>query len=132
MVFSRDPDTGRQNCGMYRMQIYEPRACGMHWQIHKGGAGHARKMAERGETQLPVSVTVGCDPASVFASICPLPPDVDEMMFAGLLRGKPMEMVKCKTNDLLVPARAEIVFEGVVDLEDQRLEAVTRGRPSPL
>ena len=122
MVFSKDPETGRQNCGMYRMQIYEPRACGMHWQIHKGGADHARKVQKSGQTKMPVSVTVGCDPASVFASICPLPPDVDEMMLAGLLRGKPMEMVKCVSNDLHVPAEAEIVFEGYVDLEDMRVE----------
>ncbi|MBN1514997.1 menaquinone biosynthesis decarboxylase [Candidatus Sumerlaeota bacterium] len=122
MVFSRDPDADRINCGMYRMQIYEERAAGMHWQIHKGGAHHERAARRKGLTRIPVSVTVGCDPVSVFASICPIPPDMDEMMFAGLLRGKPIEVVRCKTNDLLVPAQAEIVFEGYVDFEDMRLE----------
>ena len=75
----------------------------MHWHVHKGGAEHWRKARERGE-RLPVSVAVGGPPLATFASMCPLPPDVDEMLFTGLVGDEPVEMVRCKTNDLLVPA----------------------------
>lgn len=121
MVFTKDPRSGVPNCGMYRMQIYDARTCGMHWHLHKGGAEHLRKMKEKGEL-LPVSVAIGADPAEVFSATVPLPPDVDEMMFAGLLRGSPVKMVKSRTNDLLVPAESEIVLEGYVDPVELRLE----------
>ncbi len=121
MVFSRDPRTQALNCGMYRLQVYDSRTCGMHWHIHKGGAEHLRRMAERGE-KLPVSIAIGCGPAEVFSATLPLPPDINEMMFAGLLRGSPVRMVKCRTNELLVPAEADIVLEGWVDPQELRLE----------
>jgi 4-hydroxy-3-polyprenylbenzoate decarboxylase len=121
MTFSRDPATGASNCGLYRLQVFDSKTCGMHWHLHKGGAEHLRKMKERGEV-LPVTVVVGAGPAEMFSAACPLPPDVFEMMFAGLLRGEPVRMVRCRTNDLLVPAEAEIVLEGYVDPGELRLE----------
>ena len=83
MVFSRDPNGEMINCGMYRLQVYDDKTCGMHWQIHKGGAHHDRATREKGETRIPVSVAIGCEPVSVFSAICPIPPDMDEMMFTG-------------------------------------------------
>lgn len=121
LVFTRDPETGRQNCGIYRMQIFDSTTSGMHWQVHKGGAQHHRKAEARGE-RLPVSVAVGCDPAVTFAAACPLPPDTDEMILAGLIRGRGVAMVKSRTNDILVPAQAEIVFEGYVEPGERRRE----------
>ena len=127
MVFSRNPDTGKRNCGMYRMQIYDERTTGMHWQTHKQGAEHYRRMQAEGKstrmsTRMDVSVAIGCDPATMYSAILPLPPDLDEMMIAGFLRGKPVEMVKCITNDNEVPANAEIVLEGYVELGELRTE----------
>lgn len=121
MVFTRDPDTGMRNCGMYRLQVFDETTCGLHWHIHKGGAEHYRRARRQGR-RMPVSIAVGCDPATVFCAMAPLPPDVDEMMLAGLIRKKPVRMVSCKTNDLQVPAEAEIVFEGYVDPDETRLE----------
>lgn len=121
MVFSRDPRTNATNCGMYRLQIYDEKTCGMHWHLHKGGAEHLRKMAERGE-MLPVSIAMGGGPVEVFTAACPLPPDIFEMLFAGMIRGEAVKMVKCRTNDLLVPAEAEIVLEGYVDPAELRIE----------
>ena len=119
MVFSRNPDTGKRNCGMYRMQIFDERTTGMHWQTHKQGAEHYRR--GKGE-RMAVSVAIGSDPAAMYSAILPLPPDLDEMMIAGLLRGSPVEMVKCQTNDLEVPANAEIVLEGYVEFGEKRTE----------
>ena len=114
VVFTRDPDTGAQNAGMYRMQRYDAATTGMHWHIHKDGSHFYQKYKERGE-RMPVSVALGGDPAITYASTAPLPEGVYEMLFAGFLRGKPVEMVKCVTNDLKVPADAEFVLEGYVD-----------------
>lgn len=123
MVFSRNPVTGKRNCGTYRMQIYDERTCGMHWQTHKQGAEHYRRLQQAGEeTRMEVAVAIGADPATMFSSILPLPPDLDEMLFAGFLRRKPVEMVPCKTVDLEVPANAEIVLEGHVRLGELRKE----------
>ena len=123
MVFSRNPETGKRNCGMYRMQVYDERTTGMHWQTHKQGAEHYRRMQAEGKsTRMDVSVAIGCDPATMYSAILPLPPDLDEMMIAGFLRGKPVEMVKCITNDNEVPANAEIVLEGYVELGELRTE----------
>lgn len=121
MVFSRDPRTGASNVGMYRLQIYDSKTCGMHWHLHKGGAEHLRKMAERGE-KLPVTIVLGAGPAEIFSAACPLPPDIYEMMFAGLLRGAPVRVTRCRTNDLLVPAEADFILEGYVDPAELRLE----------
>ena len=122
MVFSRNPDTGKRNCGMYRMQVFDERTCGMHWQTHKQGAEHYRRTAKQGRARMDVAVAIGADPASMYSAILPLPPDLDEMMIAGFLRGSPVEMVKCQTNDLEVPANAEIVLEGYVELGEHRTE----------
>jgi 4-hydroxy-3-polyprenylbenzoate decarboxylase len=122
MVFSRNPDTGKRNCGMYRMQVFDERTAGMHWQTHKQGAEHYRRMQHLGRPRMDVAVAIGADPATTYSAILPLPPDVDEMIVAGFLRQSPVEMVKCKTSDLEVPANAEIVLEGYVELGELRTE----------
>ena len=123
MVFSRNPVSGKRNCGMYRMQIFDERTTGMHWQTHKQGADHYRQLQAEGKPgRMPVSVAIGADPAVMYSAILPLPPDIDEMLVAGFLRREPVEMVKCRTNDLEVPANAEIVLEGYVELGELRSE----------
>ena len=121
LVFSRDPDTGKRNCGMYRMQLHDATTTGMHWQIHKGGAHHYRTCLRDGR-RLEVAVAIGADPVVTFAATLPLPEDFDEMIFAGFLRGGPVEMVPCRTVDLEVPATAEIVLEGYVQPGELRRE----------
>jgi 4-hydroxy-3-polyprenylbenzoate decarboxylase len=123
MVFTRNPDTGKRNCGMYRMQVFGERTTGMHWQTHKQGAEHYRRLQQTGAApRLEVAVAIGADPASMYSAILPLPPDLDEMMIAGFLRNQPVEMVKCRTVDLEVPANAEIVLEGHVIPGELRTE----------
>lgn len=125
LVFSRDPVSGKRNCGMYRMQVYDGQTTGMHWHKHKGGAEHHRKgkeAKEPGNRIMEVAVAIGADPAVIYSATAPLPPDIDEMMFAGFLRKQSVEMVKCVTVDLEVPANAEIVLEGYVDLDELRTE----------
>jgi len=122
LVFSRNPDTGKRNCGMYRMQVFDGRTAGMHWQTHKQGAEHYRRMETLGRPRMDVAVAIGADPATMYSAILPLPPDVDEMMVAGFLRQSPVEMVKCQTSDLEVPAHAEIVLEGYVEAGELRTE----------
>ncbi len=123
MVFSKNPDTGKRNCGMYRMQVYDENTTGMHWQKHKQGAEHYRRLAAEGKiTRMPVAVAIGSDPVTMYSSILPLPPSIDEMLFAGFLRGKAVEMVKCETCDIEVPANAEIVLEGYLNLGETRRE----------
>jgi 4-hydroxy-3-polyprenylbenzoate decarboxylase len=123
MVFSKNPKNGKRNCGMYRMQVYDERTTGMHWQKHKQGADHFRRLqAEGKQARMEVAVAIGADPATMYSAILPLPPDIDEMMVAGFLRNKPVEMVKCQTVDLEVPAQAEYVLEGYVNLDELRRE----------
>lgn len=122
MVISRDPVRGNRNVGMYRIQVYDKHTAGMHWQIHKGGTEHQRLAREQGKQRMDVAIAIGCDPASIYAGSAPLPPGIDEIMFAGWLRRSRVEMVKCKTIDLEVPAHAEIVLEGWVDPAEQRME----------
>ncbi|MGA2195937.1 MAG: menaquinone biosynthesis decarboxylase [Bryobacteraceae bacterium] len=122
LVFSKNPDTGKRNCGMYRMQIFDERTAGMHWQTHKQGAEHYRRLRSHSLTRMDVAVAIGADPATMYSSILPLPPDMDEMLIAGFLRQSPVEMVKCVTRDLEVPANAEIVLEGYVELGELRTE----------
>ena len=123
VVFSKDPETGKRNCGMYRMQVFDERTTAMHWQIHKHGAEHFRRAGKGGTAKrMEVAVAIGTDPAVTFAAIAPLPPGLDEMLFAGFLRTKPVEMMRCRTVDLEVPSTAEIVLEGTVDLEERRTE----------
>jgi 4-hydroxy-3-polyprenylbenzoate decarboxylase len=123
MVFSKDPKTGKRNCGMYRMQVYDGQTTGMHWQKHKQGADHYRRLAAEGkQARMNIAVAIGADPAAILGAILPLPPSIDEMLFAGFLRGKPVEMVKCETSDIDVPANAEIVLEGYLNLGELRRE----------
>ena len=168
-VHTRDPGkgggTGKRNIGMYRMQVYDGRTTGMHWQRQKVAAEHYREAlrnaaaanAESAEaarvavmaesaggavaiperfiggvpqvtvggakgSRLEVAVSIGTDPATTFAAIVPAPPEVEEFLIAGFLRGKPVEIVRCETVDLEVPARAEIVLEGYVELGELRSE----------
>jgi 4-hydroxy-3-polyprenylbenzoate decarboxylase len=122
LVFTKDPEKGSTNVGMYRMQVYDDTSCGMHWHVHKDGARHFRKYKESGK-KIPVSVVIGSDPAVIYSATAPLPPDIEEMMFAGFLRGDAVELVKCETNDIYVPANSEFVLEGYIDpAEDFRLE----------
>ena len=114
MVISRDPKRGIRNVGMYRVQVLGPRTIAMHWQRHKVGAAHWREMAERGET-MPVCIAIGADPASLYSASAPLPPTVDEFIFAGFLRSAPVHLAKAVTCDLDVPAEAEFVLEGYID-----------------
>ena len=123
LVFSRNPVTGKRNVGIYRLQIFDERTTAMHWQTHKQGAEHYRRaLAEGKEARMEVAVAIGSDPATMFSGLLPLPPDLDEMLFAGFLRSKPVELVKCETVDLEVPANAEIVLEGYVTLGELRTE----------
>ncbi|PWU17135.1 MAG: menaquinone biosynthesis decarboxylase [Verrucomicrobia bacterium] len=113
-VVTKDPDTGERNVGLYRMQIYDERTTGMHWQLQKVGARHGRRYYESG-TRMPVAVFLGGDPVFTFCATAPLPDGVDEFLLAGYLRKRSVELVKCETNDLEVPADADFVLEGYVD-----------------
>jgi 4-hydroxy-3-polyprenylbenzoate decarboxylase len=149
-VVTRDPKTGKRNVGMYRMQVYDGQTTGMHWQRQKNAAEHLREklrsaagataadhvnaMAETAggttkialgnikDSRLEVAVAIGTDPATTFAAIVPAPPEVEEYLIAGFLRQKPVELVKCETVDLEVPAHAEIILEGYVKLDELRTE----------
>ena len=120
-VHTRDPESGDRNVGMYRMQIYDEQTTGMHWQVHKVGARHGKRFYERGE-QMPVAVTLGGDPAYTFAATAPLPDGLDEILFAGFLRKKSVELVRCETVDLEVPADVDFVLEGYVQPGEMRPE----------
>jgi 4-hydroxy-3-polyprenylbenzoate decarboxylase len=163
-VITRDPKTGKRNVGMYRMQIYDERTTGMHWQRQKVAAEHYREnirqaaaadhvgtdafvrpagqspaaaavdimarssggamqaAGDRPSGKMEVAVAVGTEPALTFSAIVPAPPDVEEFIIAGFLRQKPVELVKCETVDLEVPANAEIILEGYVNLDELRTE----------
>jgi 4-hydroxy-3-polyprenylbenzoate decarboxylase len=147
-VITRDPRTGKRNVGMYRMQVYDERTTGMHWQRQKVGAEHYRDRlresqktaasrvdlmarssggamlaaGDRPSGRMDVAVAIGTDPALTFSAIVPAPPDVEEFIIAGFLRQKPVELVKCETMDLEVPASAEIILEGYVQLDELRTE----------
>jgi 4-hydroxy-3-polyprenylbenzoate decarboxylase len=121
LVFTHDPNTGKRNVGMYRIQVYDRNTTGMHWQMHKTGMRHmedAGKMKKR----IEACVVLGGDPCYTFAAISPLPPGIDEMLFAGFLRRENVKLVKAKTVDIHVPADAEIVLEGYVEPDERRLE----------
>jgi len=120
-VHTRDPETGARNVGIYRMQVYDERTTGMHWQLHKVGARHGRGYYERGE-RMPVAVTLGGDPVYTFAATAPLPDGLDELLFAGFLRRKSIDLVRCKTIDLDVPADVDFVLEGYVQPGELRPE----------
>jgi len=121
LVFTHDPNTGKRNVGMYRIQVLNERTTAMHWQIHKGGAAHFQQAEARGEP-IQVAVALGDDPALIFSAVAPLPPAIDELLFAGFLRKKPVELVPAQTVDILVPANAEIVLEGYIQPGERCLE----------
>jgi 4-hydroxy-3-polyprenylbenzoate decarboxylase len=121
LVFTRDPETGMRNIGMYRMQVYDRRTTGMHWQRHKGGAQHHR-VAERLGKRLEVAVALGTDPVLTYCATAPMPEGLDELMLAGVLGKRRVELVKGRTVDLEVPANAEIILEGYVEPGERRRE----------
>ena len=114
LVISMDPESGRRNVGTYRMQVYDRNTTGMHWQTHKVGARHDRRAQARGLERLEVAVALGADPTTMWTGSMPLPPDMDELAVAGVIRGESVEVVRCKTVDLEAPAHAEYVLEGYV------------------
>jgi 4-hydroxy-3-polyprenylbenzoate decarboxylase len=121
-VITRDPVSGIRNVGMYRLQVHDAQTLGMHWQLHKGGAEHQRKAISATAERIPVAVSLGGDPAVMWSGSAPLPPDIDEFLLAGWLRGKPVTLVRCVSQPLEVPADAEIVLEGYVDPVESRPE----------
>jgi 4-hydroxy-3-polyprenylbenzoate decarboxylase len=123
LVITANPETGKRNVGVYRMQVFDEKTTGMHWQTQKHGAEHFRRArAGKADGRIDVAVAIGADPVTCLAGILPIPPDLDEMMFAGFLRREAVEMVACETCPLEVPAQAEIVLEGYVDLAEMRVE----------
>ena len=121
LVFTRDPETGVRNIGTYRMQVFDARTTGMHWQRHKGGAQHHR-VAERLGKRLEVAVALSPEPVLSYCATAPMPEGLDELLLGGLLSKRRIDMVKCVTVDLEVPASAHIVLEGYVDPGERRQE----------
>jgi len=120
-VYTKDPETGKRNAGMYRLQVFDNKTTGMHWHTHHDGAENYRKNCALGRPT-EVAVALGGDPAITYSATAPLPKDIDELIFAGFLRKKPVDLVKCRTVDLEVPADAEIILEGYVDPLERRIE----------
>jgi 4-hydroxy-3-polyprenylbenzoate decarboxylase len=122
-VVTRHPETGVRNVGMYRLQKVDSRTLLVHWQRHKGGAEHERVALEQArQPTIPAAIVLGGDPACIWCASAPLPPDIDEYLLAGWLRGEPVPFVECVSQPLEVPANADIVIEGYVDPNDQRPE----------
>lgn len=140
LVITRDPENGSRNVGMYRMHVYDNQTTGMHWQVHKDGAEHFRRLPKGSGKKLEVAVAIGADPAAMFSAACPLPGGIDEFMLAGFIRRQPVRLVKCKTVDLEVPAEAEFVLEGYVREGELRMEGpfgdhtgfYSRAKPFPV
>ena len=121
VVFTKSLKSGKRNVGMYRMQVYDKKTTGMHWHIHKDGAMHYDEYRKAGK-RMEVAVAIGTDPVVTYAATAPLPYGIDELLFAGMIRKTGVELVKCKTIDMEVPATAEIVLEGYVEPEELREE----------
>ncbi len=121
LVFTKNPDTGQQNIGMYRIQIIDEKHALVHWHIHHDGAANHRLFKDRGK-DMDVAVVLGCDPATIYSATAPLPPGLDEMLFSGFLRNSPVEMVRAKASDLVLPAHAEFILEGTVSATETRME----------
>jgi 4-hydroxy-3-polyprenylbenzoate decarboxylase len=122
VVHTRHPETGARNVGMYRMQVFGPDKTGMHWHLHKNSAAHYREYKRLGK-KMPVAVALGGDPVYTYCATAPLPENIDEYLLAGFLRKKKVELVKCLTSDIEVPADADFIIEGYVDpAEDLILE----------
>jgi len=122
LVITRNLNTGQRNVGTYRMQVYDRTTTGMHWQTHKVGTAHYRTAQELKRDKMEVAVALGGDPVTIWSGSLPLPPDMDELLVAGVLKGKAIELVKCKTVNLEVPANCEIVLEGYINIGEQRIE----------
>lgn len=120
-IYSKDPESGERNVGMYRVQVYGPKLAAMHWHLHHDGARHFRKFKKRGE-RMPLAIVLGGESVLPYAATCPLPPDVSELLFAGFLNDGGIELVPCKTIPMEVPTNAEIVIEGWVDIERTLIE----------
>ncbi|HEV2317317.1 MAG TPA: menaquinone biosynthesis decarboxylase [Thermoplasmata archaeon] len=121
VVITTDPETGEPHTGIYRLQQYGPDTLGMHFQVHRVGANNYRKWAARGE-RMPVVAVIGADPVTVFSGLAPVPEGISNFVFAGLLAGEPIELVKARTCDIELPAQAEIVLEGYVDPTERKVE----------
>ena len=121
VVITKDPETGEAHTGIYRLQQYGPDTLGMHFQVHRVGANNYRKWAARGE-KMPVAAAIGADPATVFSGLAPVPEGISNFVFAGFLRGEPVELVPARSVDLEVPANAEVVLEGYVDPTERKVE----------
>ena len=119
LVHTVDPESGVRNVGMYRMQVFSERSTGMHWHVHKTGEKHYRAYRRLGR-RMPVAVCLGGDPAYAYAATAPMPDDLDEYLLAGFLRGRPVELVRCLTCDLRVPADCDFVIEGYVDPSEEK------------
>jgi 4-hydroxy-3-polyprenylbenzoate decarboxylase len=111
LTHTKHPETGARNLGLYRLQQYDKRTIGMHWQIHKDSTAHHAVAERRGE-RLPVAIAFGAPPAVTYASSAPLPAEIDEYLFAGFLQRERVEMVDCLTVPLQVPANSQVVLEG--------------------
>ncbi len=121
IVITKDPNTGARNLGMYRLQVFDSKTTGMHWHTHKIGAKHYAEYEKLGK-RMPVAVAIGGDPVVIYSATAPLPEGIDELAFAGWIRGKPVDIVPCKTIDLYVPAYSEIILEGYVEPGERRTE----------
>ncbi|MBU1023653.1 menaquinone biosynthesis decarboxylase, partial [bacterium] len=122
MVITKDPESKVRNMGMYRMQVYGKTTTGMHWHIHKGGASHFRDYQRLGIDRMEVAVAIGADPATIYSATAPLPDGIDEFLLAGFIRKRPVELVKCRTIDIEVPAHAEYILEGYIDINELKRE----------
>ncbi len=120
-IITKRLSDGTRNVGMYRMQVFDKQTTGMHWHIHHGGSGHLDEYLKAGK-RMEVAVALGGNPALAYSASAPLPEGIDEYLFAGFLRKRPVELVQCKTVDLQAPADAEFVIEGYVDPEETRIE----------
>jgi 4-hydroxy-3-polyprenylbenzoate decarboxylase len=120
-IFTQNPETGDRNIGMYRVQLFGPRTCAMHWHMHHDGARHFRMYQKRNQ-KMPLAIVLGGESVLPYCATAPLPPGIEELLFAGFLNGGGIDLVKCRTIDLEVPANAEIVIEGLVDPTEKLLE----------
>ncbi|MBI5136354.1 MAG: 4-hydroxy-3-polyprenylbenzoate decarboxylase [Nitrospirae bacterium] len=118
LVITRGPDGGRTNLGIYRMQRLDRKRAIMRWLAHRGGALDHKAWGEKKPEPVPVAIAIGCDPGTTIAAVTPVPDTLSEYHFAGLLRGKKVDVTDCRTVPLQVPATAEIVIEGHVSLSD--------------
>jgi 4-hydroxy-3-polyprenylbenzoate decarboxylase len=120
-IYTRNPETHDRNIGMYRVQVFGPRKAAMHWHMHHDGARHFRMWQKRGE-KMPLAIALGGESVLPYAATAPLPPGIEELLFAGFLNGTGIELVQCKTIDMQVPANSEIVIEGYVDPNEKLME----------